>query len=87
MKFSEWLKNKNVLIEGKKGKGKKSQVVVEPKAALDLKKGIKIDLKKINPWDVRKGHSSHLSGSGSHDNRPKRTRTRKASNDKAIGEY
>jgi len=82
MKFTEWLKNKEVLSEGKKGKKGKTQIVVEPKKPSNI-----IQLKKINPWDVKKGHNSHISGSGTHDNRPKRERTRKSANDKAIGEY
>jgi hypothetical protein len=37
---------------------------------------IKIDVKPI--WQIGKGHNEHLTGSGKHDNRPKRTRTRKS---------
>lgn len=87
MKFTEWLKNKEVFVESKKGKGKKPQAVTPPKDDLNLKKGIKVPIKKLNSWEVRKGHSQHMSGAGSHDNRPKRERTRKSSSDKAIGEY
>jgi hypothetical protein len=81
MKFAQWLENK-VLLEGKKGKGKKPQVVTEPKKQDNI-----IKLKPLNPWDVGKGHQSHISGSGTHDARPKRQRTRKASNDASIKEF
>jgi hypothetical protein len=41
-----------------------------------MKRTIKIKVKK--PWEVSKGHSEHRSGSGEHDSRPKRKRTRQA---------
>lgn len=46
---------------------------------------IKINTKKI--WQIGKGHNNHLSGSGEHDNRPNRQRTRGDINRKIIGEY
>lgn len=41
-----------------------------------MKTTIKIKVRK--PWEVSKGHSEYKSGSGQHDNRPKRKRTRQA---------
>ena len=41
-----------------------------------MKTIIKIKTKKI--WEISKGHTAHRSGSGIHDNRPKRQRTRQA---------
>lgn len=46
---------------------------------------IKINVKPI--WQIGKGHNEHLTGSGKHDNRPKRNRTRKAAFNNAIKEY
>lgn len=46
---------------------------------------VKLNLKPF--WEVSKGHHDHMSGSGTHDSRPKRERTRGASNRKAIGDY
>lgn len=84
MKFSQWLENRVIL----EGKGKRQpQSVNAPKEKLDLKKGIKIQLDLKKPWEVSKGHTSHLSGAGSHDNRPKRSRTRNDANRKAIRDY
>lgn len=48
-------------------------------------KNIKINVKPI--YKIGKGHSNHISGSGNHDNRPKRQRTRSAINRKTIDEY
>lgn len=38
-------------------------------------------------WEMGKGHSSHMSGSGQHDNRPKRLRTRGDQRREAIKDY
>lgn len=38
-------------------------------------------------WEVSRGHSDHISGSGTHDNRPKRQRTRGDANRKAMRDY
>jgi hypothetical protein len=39
----------------------------------------------IRPWwEMSKGHSQHLSGSGQHDSRPKRQRTRGSANRRSI---
>jgi len=46
---------------------------------------IKIDVRPI--YKLGKGHSTHISGSGNHDNRPKRMRTRQSNNFNAINEY
>lgn len=46
---------------------------------------INLNLKKI--WELPRGHEDHLTGTGVHDNRPKRFRTRGAANRKAIREY
>lgn len=46
---------------------------------------IKIDVKPI--WKIGMGHNDHISGSGKHDNRPKRARTRKAAFNNAMKEY
>ena len=35
---------------------------------------VKIKVRK--QWEVARGHAEHISGSGSHDSRPKRLRTR-----------
>jgi hypothetical protein len=43
---------------------------------------IKLNLKK--PWEVSKGHTPHKSGAGTHDNRPRKQRTRKDRNNQAI---
>jgi len=43
---------------------------------------IKLNLKPV--WEIGKGHASHLSGSGQHDNRPKRMRTRNAQKRQAV---
>ena len=37
----------------------------------------KISLKTKKPWQLPKGHTEHQSGSGEHDSREKRKRTRK----------
>lgn len=46
---------------------------------------LKLNLKPF--WEISKGHHDHMSGSGTHDNRPKRERTRGAANRKAIRDY
>lgn len=46
---------------------------------------ISLNLKKV--WELPRGHEDHLTGTGVHDNRPKRLRTRSASNRKAIRDY
>ena len=46
---------------------------------------LKVSTKK--PWEVGRGHNSHRSGSGTHDSRPRRLRTRLQSSKKAIEEY
>ena len=46
---------------------------------------ISLNLKKV--WELPRGHEDHLTGTGIHDNRPKRMRTRGASNRKALREY
>lgn len=51
------------------------------------KKTIVLKLKLKPVWALGKGHSSHMSGSGQHDNRPKRMRTRNAEKRRFIGEY
>jgi hypothetical protein len=47
-------------------------------------KNIKINVKPI--YKIGKGHSNHISGSGNHDNRPNRLRTRGSANRKYINE-
>jgi hypothetical protein len=37
-------------------------------------------------WEIGKGHNAHLGGSGQHDNRPKRQRTRQAQKQKSIND-
>jgi hypothetical protein len=49
-----------------------------------MKTTLKIREKK--PWEVSKGHTTHISGAGTHDNRPKRLRTRRNQNHFAINE-
>lgn len=51
------------------------------------KKTIRFTLNLKRVWELPRGHEDHLSGTGAHDNRPKRERTRSASNRKAIGEF
>lgn len=46
---------------------------------------ISLNLKKV--WELPRGHEDHLTGTGVHDNRPKRIRTRGAANRKAIKEF
>lgn len=41
-----------------------------------MKTTIQIKVKK--QWEAAKGHAPHRSGAGTHDNRPKRQRTRDA---------
>lgn len=38
-------------------------------------KGVKISPRKV--WELGLGHNAHRPGSGAHDNRPKRQRTRR----------
>ena len=38
-------------------------------------------------WETSRGHNSHRSGSGTHDNRPRRVRTRMDIRRRAIAEY
>lgn len=38
-------------------------------------------------WEVRTGHHNHICGSGSHDSRPKRMRTREAIDKQWKQEY
>lgn len=38
----------------------------------------------IDPLKISKGHTPHRGGSGQHDNRPNRLRTRKSQNQRAI---
>ena len=42
---------------------------------------------KVDPSKVSKGHSAHRSGSGTHDSRPNRIRTREAQRRAALSEY
>lgn len=46
---------------------------------------VKVSTKK--PWEVGHGHNSHRSGSGTHDSRPRRLRTRSQATRQAIREY
>ncbi len=46
---------------------------------------ITLDVKPV--WALSKGHSSHISGSGTHDNRPKRRRTRADQKRRAMRDY
>jgi hypothetical protein len=46
---------------------------------------ISVESKPI--WKIGKGHNGHVGGSGTHDNRPKRLRTRGNANRRAIGDY
>lgn len=46
---------------------------------------INLNLKKV--WELPRGHEDHLTGTGVHDNRPKRLRTRAAANRKAIRDF
>jgi hypothetical protein len=52
----------------------------------ESKKNEPIKLNTKKPWEVGRGHTAHRGGSGQHDPRPKRERTRKNINDKAIKE-
>ena len=51
------------------------------------KKTITISLNLKRVWELPRGHSGHLTGTGVHDSRIKRERTRSAANRKAIREY
>lgn len=44
----------------------------------EKKKGIVLTLTVRPIWAIGKGHNSHRGGGGSHDNRPKRERTRQS---------
>lgn len=46
---------------------------------------IKVSTKKY--WEVSRGHNTHRSGSGNHDNRPRRVRTRMDIQRRALAEY
>ena len=46
---------------------------------------LKVSTKK--PWEVSRGHNNHRSGSGSHDNRPRRVRTRMDVLRRTLAEY
>ncbi len=48
------------------------------------KKIIKI---KIKVGKTSIGHQSHVTGTGAHDNRPRKQRTRSAQNNRAIREF
>lgn len=48
------------------------------------KQKIKLNVRPI--WELGKGHSSHISGAGSMDNRPKRLRTRQAQKRRAVND-
>lgn len=54
------------------GKTKKKMVVV------------KLNVRKL--WELGHGHEDHISGSGQHDSRPKRLRTRSAMKRHAMNE-
>lgn len=45
---------------------------------------IKLNIRPI--WEIGRGHAEHRSGSGQHDNRPKRERTRSAQKRKAVND-
>lgn len=51
------------------------------------KKTITISLNLKRVWELPRGHCEHLTGTGVHDSRTKRERTRGAANRKAIREY
>lgn len=51
------------------------------------KKTITISLNLKRVWEVPRGHCEHLTGTGVHDSRTKRERTRGAANRKSIREY
>jgi len=42
------------------------------------KKKLVVKVNHKQPWEVARGHHEHKSGSGEHDSRPKRVRTRQA---------
>lgn len=45
---------------------------------------VKINVKSI--WEIGMGHNAHMSGSGQHDNRPKRQRTRGDQRRRAVND-
>lgn len=49
-------------------------------------KKIKIRLEVKPIWAIGKGHNPHNSGSGQHDSRPKRLRTRASQKRQSIGD-
>lgn len=49
------------------------------------KQKIKLEVRPI--WAIGKGHNAHNSGSGQHDNRPKRLRTRGDRNRQAMNDW
>ena len=46
---------------------------------------VKVSTKK--PWEVGRGHHAHRSGSGTHDSRPRRLRTRMDAKKKALQDF
>ena len=56
----------------------------EKEAKEIVMKKIKIKLNVRPIWEIGKGHNEHRSGSGSHDNRPKRQRTRQAQKSRSM---
>jgi hypothetical protein len=49
------------------------------------KQKIKLNVRPI--WAIGKGHNDYRSGSGEHDNRPKRLRTRGDQNRQAMNDW
>lgn len=50
------------------------------------KKKIVVSLNVRPLWELGKGHTDHRSGSGNHDSRPKRLRTRSSQKRQAVGD-
>lgn len=48
-------------------------------------KGVKISPRKV--WELGLGHNAHRPGSGAHDSRPKRQRTRRAEVEAHLKEW
>ena len=46
---------------------------------------IKLEVRPI--YKIGKGHNDHISGSGKHDNRPRKMRTRSSTNSFYINDY
>lgn len=81
MKFNEFVSEKDRMYSEMSKNKKKSQPNIAPK---DRSPFGKITL-QLGPTAI--GHQGHISGTGVHDSRPKRQRTRGAAHRAAVKEH